>query len=114
MASKHDLYRAKPVSNFGKFFALLTFNQKKKFFYAENFTQIKTLSWQKVLELSTQEEVVHYGKLIKRVEKTLFRIFLAFEIEKYNDLFREIEQSTYFSVVDDTIVFTDYALSLIK
>jgi hypothetical protein len=72
-------------------------------------------------DLSISENIENYGKDILRVEKTLRRIFLEMEYEKVRkeglrpDIVAEnLEQEKYFAVVGDSVVYTDFALSLIE
>jgi hypothetical protein len=119
--SKLDLYRVKPVSIIGKLFALLPYKRKQGFFVSEPYYAVKTLSWKKVYELSISENIDNYGKDIFRVEKTLYRIFLEIEYEKArkegirpDTVIENFKQEKYFTVVGDSIVYADFALSLIE
>ena len=119
--SKLDLYRVKPISIIGKLFALLSYKRKQNFFVSEPYSTVKTLSWKRMYDLSISENIENYGKDILRIEKTLSRIFLQMEYEKArkesirpDTVMENFKQEKYFAVVGDSIVYTDFALSLIK
>lgn len=119
--SKLDLYRVKPISLIGKFFAKLPHKRKQKFFASEPFLDVKVISFKRMYILSTSENVENYGKEILRIRKTLRRIFLQLEYETAHKqgvrpeiVIENFKQEKYFTIEGDSIVFTDFALSLIE